>query len=818
LPLKRIVLYFAFTLCFQKGAFSQFSPDHPDIVNKLKNYFAVYDPEKAYLQLDKPYYAAGDTLYFKAYVTQGGHHQLSGLSGVLHVDFINPKNKIDQSIKLHLDSGVCWGDFALPDSLPAGNYRIRAYTEWMLNSGEVHFFDRTVSVASLKTPYASDGRKKPPSEGKKNGVDTQFFPEGGTLVQGVQTKMAFKCTGTNGLGIGAKGEILDKDNKTVCSFKSSHLGMGYFFFIPEKDNVYKASISFADGTRNLVDLPKPEPSGISLSVVYDSGSAISFRIAANPDYSRTNGDKDFLLVICSGEKIMSYSFKQDAPVVLLSMDSKLLQTGVSAITLFSPDGEPLCERLLFVQNKDLLRLKVQTDKIKYQKKEKVNLLLNAKGPTHLPVKGHFSVAVVDESQMPAEEKNERNMLTYLLLTSDLKGYVEQPNYYFKDSGQEAKANLDLLMLTQGYRQFEWKQVLGNDSDVLTFKPERGLEINGKITNLNDKPISDGTVTLIPARGGPLLSSKSDSMGLFHFSGLVFTDTMHLVLSAVNAKGSNSTRIEYFNANHASPFVSDKPYVPQSIVDTNLFFYLGRAQKWREELIAYNPGKYKMLKPVTVMGFKLDNQYRTQSLAGAGHADQVMHADEIGMIGGQLSTSLNGRLYGVSFIGGIPYLTANGTNVKSPMLLVIDGTEILAGNSFDINEIPTSQVETVEVLKYANASIYGMDGAGGVLVITTKNGGEAYRDIVSVGVLPITPMGFYKARTFYSPKYDHAGTDSTAPDLRSTIYWNPEIKPNEDGDCRLDYYNAGSSGTYKVTVEGIDEDGNIGRVVYRYAVE
>jgi hypothetical protein len=811
--MKRFLFFLTLSFYFPYGVFAQSSSGDLSIVDKLKNYISTYDPEKAYLQFDKPYYAAGDTIYFKAYVTQGGHHKLSTSSGVLHVDLINTENRIDQSIKLRLDSGVCWGDFALRDSLPTGNYRIRAYTQWMQNMGGIDFFDQYIPVGSIMKRNNPDSLMKQTRHRIKDKADVQFFPEGGTLVEGVRARVAFKATGSNGLGTNVKGVILDKADKPVCSFESLHLGMGYFVFIPEKGNVYKARLSFDDGTQYIVDLPRAESSGISLSVIDESVSSLSIRIMTNTMYYQANQDKEFLLVIYSGGKAITYSYKLDAPILTLNMERKMLQTGVSTISLFSQEGEPLSERLFFVQNNDQLRLQIHSDKTIYKKKEKVDLQLNAKSPKDATINGHFSMTIIDETQMPGDENNERNILTDLLLTSDLKGYVEQPNYYFKDTSEEVGKNLDLLLLTQGYRHFEWKQVLGNDSSVLTFQPEKGLEINGKITNLSDRAISNGTVTLIPSNGGPLLSSTSDRNGLFHFSNLVFTDTAHLVLSAVNVKGGNNTRIIYFNTNPVPPVVADQPPTLQIKEDSSLFFYQGKTEKFHEEWVKDHPGT-KMLKPVTVIGAK---QYRTQSLAGAGHADQVMHADEIGQIGGQLSTSLNGRLRGVNFIGGIPYLQANiGFNVH-PMLLVLDGTEITMGPNFNINDLTTSQVASVEVLMYASESIYGVDGANGVLVITTKDGSEA-RDIASIGVLPITPVGFYKARTFYSPKYDYADGNSTKPELRFTIYWNPEIKTGQDGPAILDYYNANSAGTYKIIVEGIDENGNIGRLVYRYQVE
>jgi TonB-dependent SusC/RagA subfamily outer membrane receptor len=818
--MKKLLLLPALTLCLTYGAFAQSSSHEINIVNRLKDYLSTSDPEKAYLQFDRPYYVAGDTIFFKAYVTEGGRHKLSDLSGVLHVDFINTENKINQSLQLRLENGVCWGDFALPESLPTGNYRIRAYTQWMLNSGESDFFDQNISVAALPNHNVPDSLNNQPPHPIKNKADIQFFPEAGTLVEGIETKLAFKAIGTNGLGIKAKGVILDKAGKTVCSFESSHLGMGYLLLNPEKGNAYKAKVSFADGTQSIVDLPGQEAYGISLSLTTESTSAIGIVITANDTFYRANRNKDFLLVFYSGGKAISYSSKQESHTITLDMDRKVFQTGVSTITLFSPEGEPLCERLLFVQHNDLLGLQIHADKATYRRREKVNLSLNAKTPTGFYTNGHFSVAITDETKMPINENYERNIVTNLLLTSDLKGYVEQPDYYFTDTSENARKDLDLLMLTQGYRNFEWKHVLSNDPAVTTFQPEKGLDISGKITNGSNNPVPDRAVTLIPSNGGPLVSSKSDSVGVFHFPNLVFTDSTHLVINVVNAKGDNATRITYFPTNREPPAVL--PYPLQGPEDSGMLAYLEKAGRGHHEY--GDGGPAKLLKPAMVKGQMLDTKYQTQSLAGAGFADQVMHADEIEKAGGLLSKSLNGRLDGVSFINGVPYLTStiqnsNATTIGSgPMLIVLDGSELKDGSHYSLDNIPSTQVQTVEVLKNASTSIYGMEGANGVLIITTKNGNEESKTMTAAGVLPITAPGFYKAKTFYSPKYDVAMGTSPAPKLRSTIYWNPEIKTDKDGRAILDYYNADDTGTYKIIVEGIDTNGNIGRLVYRYTVD
>jgi TonB-dependent SusC/RagA subfamily outer membrane receptor len=362
-------------------------------------------------------------------------------------------------------------------------------------------------------------------------------------------------------------------------------------------------------------------------------------------------------------------------------------------------------------------------------------------------------------------------------------------------------------------------VLADKYPPTAYQPEKGLEISGMIKNLFDKPINKGTITLLPTKGGPLLSSVSDDKGIFHFSNLVFADSTRFVLSAVNAKGKKWTKITYFNDQAAPVTPLNQLQNTSTVSDTAMRFYLDNTKNDRNELINYGRGKGIMLKEVKIKDKKLDDQYRTQSLAGAGFADQVMHADEIERISGPLSTSLDGRLHGVGFSMGptgnaIPF---SRSPPGGPMLVVVDGTEEIG--PYDINQIPSSQIETIEVLKYGNTAIYGMSGGNGVLIITTKQGGGINpKDIASIGVLPIAPVGFYKAREFYSPKYDNTNLATKQRDLRSTIFWRPEIKTDKEGNASFDYYNADGIGIYKVVIEGIDDKGNLGRQVYRYKVE
>jgi hypothetical protein len=351
-------------------AYSQDTTFAGKAIVALKSFLSNHAAEKAYLHFDRPYYAAGDTMYFKAYVTMGQRHEPSQISGILHVDLINTQNKIDQSLLLDVTGGIGKGDFALPDSLPKGNYRIRAYTDWMRNNRETGFFYHTIAIGSLLGNKVSESgeRNQQQISGKP---EIQFLPEGGSLVSGIKSKIAFKAIGSNGLSIAAKGTITDNTGKTITSFTSAHLGMGWFYLQSEEGKSYSANMTFADGTQNTIDLPHAEEQGMTLTADNDSIQKISVVITANGAAYLQNKGKEYSLLIYSGGVATVVTSALDSPMIKFDIAKHRLYTGVATLTLFSPNGEPISERLFFVQNYDDLRLAVNSDKVAYTAREKV---------------------------------------------------------------------------------------------------------------------------------------------------------------------------------------------------------------------------------------------------------------------------------------------------------------------------------------------------------------------------------------------------------------------------------------------------------------
>ncbi|RFZ83350.1 TonB-dependent receptor [Mucilaginibacter terrenus] len=803
--MKRSLFLLSAAFCLHVQLFAQNSPAKPvsmgEINSKLQSWQSARVIEKAYLHFNKPYYNAGDTIYFKAYVTMGEKNELSKISGVLHVDLISKNDSLMQSMVLQLNNGLAWGDFALPAYTPRGNFRVRAYTQWMQNSGSKYVFDKIIpvngkSISPLNTAANTNVKQ----------ADVQFFPEGGTFVNAVPSKMGLKAIGPDGLGINIKGTVVDEQNTEVAKFTSAHLGMGQFYITPQTGKTYKAKITYPNGTTSSVALPIAVEKGITLAINNESDTKLSIEINANKPYYLENKNKEINIVMFSGGVIKSVKTVLDNQVIGFDLPKKDLKTGILQVTVFSDTGMPLNERLVFIQNgNNILNLSVNTDKAVYAVNSDVKMSLNAMIGDK-PSVGSFSVAAIDGSKAGSDAEMGRNILSDLLLSTDVSGYVEQPGYYFNNVNGDTRANLDILMLTQGYRRFAWKDFLTESESVTAGVPENGLVISGYVKAKDGKPFSNEKVTLLLSNSGQSLTQATDANGKFAFENLGYTDKTRFLLKLENASIKNKAVVTLNKTITTRPINAYQQPI-EAIRDMPAL-----SGNTGAEMVNAGGSKVTELKQVNVND---KTKYRTASLSGSGNADQVIFRNDI-KDATNLTLALSGRVRGVKFSNGAGYLT-NGTVLTqagsgvSPMLVVIDG----AITPTNLDNINPNDVQSVEILKGANASMYGVDGAKGVIVITSRQGSDNDNDtqttVMSPGILAINPQGFYAAREFYTPRYEASRNDLSA------AYWKPNVVTDKDGKATLNFNTTGA-GNYVIIVEGMDSAGNIGRSVTKYKVQ
>jgi hypothetical protein len=773
------------------------------IINKFKNYEAAHQTEKVYLHFDRPYYAAGDTIFYKAYVTLGDLHRLSNLSGVLHTELIdNITGKIILSEKLPILSGVAWGDFALPDSLHNNNYRVRAYTRLMLN-GSPDFFEQSIPVVAVTKPKSPiNSNSNPMASGLK--PDIQFFPEGGNLVDGINAKIAFKAIAPDGLGIPVSGQVVDNNNNVIASFKDQHLGMGDFNFTPVRGKTYFAKVKFAGGDETIVGLPKAEDSGIALSVDNRYPAIVAqVRIASDKNYFAGHKGQGYILSLYSNGQLTNITCALDSEVMLVNLYKWKMRSGITRLTLFSPSGEPMAERLMFVRGNDMLKLNVSSEKPVYAAREKVSFKLVTNDGKDHPVAGNFSVAVINENKAPVDTDSENTILNTLLLNTELKGNIEHPNYYFRADSQ-ACSDLDVLLLTQGYRGFAWKSVLTDTGGTEQYQPELSLAISGTVKTPGGKvsPLNDvNLASMVPYLA---MDTTADKDGKFTFNGINVIDTAKILLRAKGNRVIDIAPNKYPQVTKTPAVDTAKQKVAPAIVTEMTKQYQQRG----------NMRKGIVLKQVNIHAPKGLHPFdpkllHSDNLNGPGEADKVLLADDY-----PWATSVG------DLLGTIHFPPSFGLSNK-PMVVILNGSMVPVNDPHikPLDMVAISDIYSIEILsspQYLTA--YGSNASGGAIVITTRNGTERSNVNMQPGLTTYKFTGYYKARSFYSPKYDVKTPANSIPDTRTTVYWNPVLITDKDGNASFDFYNTDLPGNYRVVVEGIDGDGNLGRQVYNYMVK
>ena len=901
----RSIVTIALFLSQSGSLFSQDTISLNTIIEKNQLITQTYPIEKVYLHFDKPYYAIGDTIWFKGYLA-AEQNQPSDLSKVLYVDILASNDTLVRSLKLPVVNTSAYGSLVLdPAVYKAGNYRVRAYTYWMLNFDEAYFFKKNLNVGdavsrkvithiSLK---GEDGERSPKisarvvfkdPEGRplvnrkvswkliskfetiakgreitdaqgalslqlsasqkavldtgvletvlegdnargitstfplKNAfaeADIQFFPEGGDLIEGVGARVAFKAMQEKGLGLGVKGEIKDQAGTVVATLQSQHLGMGSFSLKPEAGKTYKADVVYANGIKKSVALPAAKPSGITLLAVNTGREEVMVKIASNTAYFAANQNKNYYLVARSkGVICYAAQTKLNSPSITAAIPKSKFPAGIVQITLFSASGEPLTERLIFSKPADIMTLSVNTDKKVYGSRQPVKMTVNAKSRNN-PVEGNFSVSVVNETKVPIHEDDEITILSSFLLSSELKGYIEKPNYYFSQPGEKKLEDLDVLMLTQGYRKFSYKDILADKEPQIHFLPEQGAELSGILRSSNGMPVAKGSLRLVVPDNRFYAEVKTNAKGEFKFEKVLVPDSSEVTISARSSTAARNMRIMLNGS--AFPEIRHNVNAPDELmnIDSILTPYLDNSKK------QYRLASQLLQEVViesTVLAKSSHKDY--PALSGLSPtADHLISGEQFkgcNILVSCLQTAATGLIYADNnFYVSRVY----NTGLKVPVQIFYNGMPVDANY---LNSILPSDVESVEVfLKDELGLVNRTYNTNGVLVINGKKNASkpvTAEDLKKLfppdNVITFNPLGYLKSREFYLPKYGTAASKSVGTDLRTTVYWNPKVFTDKEGNFSFDFYNGDNKGSYKATVEGTDIEGNLARFIYRYKVQ
>lgn len=469
-------------------------------MRNVQSYRRLLPQEKVYLHLDNNAYFKDETIWFSAYVVQASSLSPSSLSKVLYVELLTPGGEVVQQRKLKIENGRAAGDFDLTRLLRSGFYEIRAYTRAMLNWDEAFLFSRVIPIyteprkagdySDRQFYKAFDGRRvmsgRLPADTAKYTVRSdsfrlEFYPESGSLVYGLQSRVAYRLTDLRGKPVSRPCTLYNGKGERLLTFSPLYEGMGFFDLTETMGNAYVRI------GKQTFALPSPRPTGCVMRVEnhYNDGG-IEVRIG------KRGRLKDQVVGFCSTCRGVPTYFNQvllGDGEVSFHIDRKDLQAGVNQLTLFSQDGDLLAQRMFFVMPSDTMqvRMEVSFDKKSYRACEPVKMYISTSDSKGRPVPSRFSLAVHDGLTELAGRDN--TLPVTLLLTSDLKGYVHNPAFYFEKDDHMHRAALDNLMMVQGWTRYSWPEM-----SRLKFTQKQPLEdtlmVLGKVFYQGvDKPVS-----------------------------------------------------------------------------------------------------------------------------------------------------------------------------------------------------------------------------------------------------------------------------------------------------------------------------------------
>ncbi|MFQ7707467.1 MAG: TonB-dependent receptor [Bacteroides thetaiotaomicron] len=828
--------------------------------------------EKLYLHLDKPFYGAGEKIWFKGYLVNAITHQDNAQSNFIITELINRSDSIVERKKIRRDSLGFHNAFTLPATLPAGDYYLRGYSNWMLNEDPDFFFSRNIKIGNsidntivssieyqqeddthytakikftsnvqavfenttIKYLYLENGKIK--NKGKKktdengwisislpdlkspvarrievefddpqyiykrtfhlpvftNDFDVKFFPEGGALINIPHQNVAFKAQGADGFSKEIEGFLFNSKGDTLTNFRSEHNGMGIFTMNPVNNETYYVTVRTNDSITKRFDLPAIEPKGISIAM---SHYKQEIRYEIQKTEATEWPQKLFLLAHTRGKLAILQPINPKR--TFGKMNDSLFTEGITHFMLIDEQGNALSERLIFVPDHKPNQWQITTDQPTYGKREKVSLQIAAKDSEGNPVEGTFSVSITDRKSIQPDSLAD-NILSNLLLTSDLKGYVEDPAFYFLNQDARTLRSIDYLMMTHGWRRHKMENVLRTPSLNFTNYIEKGQTISGRIMGFFGANVKKGPICVLAPKYNIIATTETDEKGQF-IVNTSFRDSTTFLVQARTKKGFAGVDIlmdppQYPVATHKAPYFNGATtFMEDYLMNTRDQYYMEGGMR------VYN------LKEVTVTAKR--ERPSSKSIYTGGINTYTVEEDRLQGYG-QTAFDAASRLPSVTITNGSEIHIRNNSE---PAIIVID--DIVYEDASDIlKDIQVSDMSSISLLRGADAVILGPRASGGAVVITLKDPRNLPARPAQ-GIITYTPLGYSESVEFYHPTYDTPEKkNAQRSDFRSTVYWNPELRLDAEGKATIEYYTPDSTAPEDIIIEGVDKDGKVCRIL------
>ncbi|MDH6356578.1 carboxypeptidase-like regulatory domain-containing protein [Parabacteroides sp. PF5-9] len=799
------------------------------VLTHFSDQLQAYPQEKIHLHTDRDYYVSGERIWFKAYLTDATTHQPSSLSRYVYVELINSSGTLVNRSLIRPENGLYQGSIFLSEMMSEGYYTLRAYTRYMDNPDADYFFKKHIRIGDISIKQQQTANENELSE--KVDYDVSFFPEGGHLLCGVSCKIAFKALNETGISTAISGVIVDTDGNIQASLKTHHAGMGVFDFIPEKGKIYYADCIDANGNKKRFALPLAVGGTYSIAVTYDKDDQLVIERLKSADISVYS--PAYILLQCRGQVL--YFNQWDNSSTFMTFPKEEFPSGIVQIVLFDRQMNPLSERLVFCRNEKKTELEFTTDKKHYEIRDRVIADMELTDLDGLPLVGDFSVSVTDDKDQAVDHTV--SILSTLLLTSELKGYIESPAYYLMNQSEESQQALDCLMLTHGWRRYHIPEVIKGKIEQPQKQVERSLAVTGKVVNqLTGRPLKNRPVNMMVMSTGEAFSTETAKDGRFIFTEFEFPNDTKFFLQSKKEKDHSLVELHVDEVYFPTPkFLADKQPIRiiQQATDTSGITngtFIEKASERSKfddemrivhlqdvEIIARKQNKDP--EPFSVYS-KIANfsigQTELEEKKPATLLDVFNSIPGLTVIAREGPNDISLQFSGINNM----YMSENSQQNTQPAIFIND-VFMDPDMGSPLEMISSQDIERVDVFRPGSESgVYGLLGVYGVVNITTKTGtGIPQNKKNAFNQKTITPLGYQQPVEFYSPRYETQEQKfNIKPDLRTTIFWKPDIVTDVNGKTSFDFYTSDFSTHYSVVIEGITANGQIVHEVKQIVVK
>ncbi|WP_374950752.1 hypothetical protein [Mucilaginibacter sp.] len=760
------------------------------VLQQAQNNFNQYQQntlqEKIFAHTDRAAYIAGDIIWFKLYCVDAGNHRLLDISKVAYVEILDDAQVASMLAKISLKNGVGNGSFVIPSTIANGNYKLRAYTSWMKNFGPETFFEKQITIINtLRFPNTAKA---------DIGLDAQFFPEGGNMVNGITSNVGFKAVDPAGKGVDFKGVIVDQRNDTVVRFQPLKFGMGQFAFTPKAGNHYKAIIRTA-GTKTFVkDLPAANSSGYTMQLT-DAGENLTVKVRG------TLNSTVYLFAHTAQLTKLAQSADMADGLATFNISKAKLDDGVSHLTIFNNARQPVCERLYFKRPKQSLFITANPDLQQYTTRKHVSVQVTSKDNAGKWLPSSMSMAVYKLDSL--QNGDQDDIASYLWLSSDLKGTIESPVYYLKNTSAEADAATNNLMLTQGWRRFQWNSIL-QSKPAFNYLPEyNGHIVTAKVVDTASKQPVKGVIAYMamPGKRVQMYAALSDTTGRFLFNTKDFYGPNEIVVQT-NTGQDTVHRLEVLSpfaeqyTKTALPGLTISNALRRSLEEGSLSAQVQNTYAGNRLKTFYDPG----LDSSGFFGtafkvYKLDDYTRFLTMEEV--LKEYVREVAVSKTRGRFHITIHDEAY----------------NLSGDPLVLLDGIPVFnIDKALALDPLKIRKLDVIRQRYYYGPSVYE-----GILSFTTYKGDLGGTEMDPHAVV-IDYEGMQLQREFYSPLYDNdAQLKSRLPDFRNLLYWSPAIDTGLNAS-NVSFYTSDQTGKYIGVLQGIGANGQAGVQVFKFDVK